>query len=572
MVLGVDSGYMSHVECSGETGENPDKIIVFANQIEKIDDIKIGYYKKNGQLKNIRRLSITDLSISQGFYSDGRLYYFYPPENKQFKYEYDKKSEELFYSSSFRFGFSEADTEILIIKVPLDLHLRDEISDTSLMSLFEKKVTKYADYTEYFYKGVYKMKYSKTTRSSSRLKAFPSPFPAIRYIITPLDFIDKEEAYFNDFLVKLVSPSEQMSPETTAIIEHAVGNINDHDSIIEVLYDMVKSKIRYIDIEIGIGGYQPHKVDYILEKKQGDCKDMANLLCQSLRRFGLDANLAVSSTLGHSFNMDFPSMSSGNHMICVTKDQQGNYLFLDATETEGYYLNPSRQIQGTDVFVFGEGKGFFLQVPFVKGENNKTLIRYDLSVIDNKLAGKYNIEFNAISSLRVKTWYNETSLSAFSESLRAYLELISPRIKYLNYKVDSETDKITISGSVEIPKTGYTIAGGNNYLLLNFLPFPYNFSDVIEDSTAYIIYSTLDTQMDLYLTTQNSIQEVNYTSTKMLETPLEFELEASSEGHVLHVGYHYAFENIIIEKNVIHQFIQFDKKIKETFNKAVVFK
>ena len=439
-VLGIDSGYVSHVECYGETSAKGGKASVFFNQIEKVTNIKVGYYKNGGRIKNKRRLNKEDLAISSGFYHDSRIYVFDLPEDKQFKYEYTKSSNELFYLSSLQFEVYNADTQIYIIRVPNNLHLKYEIENSNSLLSFEEEKQKSAHVTEYSFKAVCNTNQIRKHKSTQFLTAKVDPFASIRLIITPIDYIGKEDAYFNNWLTELVQPSEPLDSITINSILKTVGSCTDNDSTIQILFNMVKSKIRYVDIEIGIGRFKPHDVNYIYEKKQGDCKDMANLLCQSLRYFDIEANMAISSTISHRLPMDFPSLSSGNHMICVAKDNSNGYLFLDATESEGYYLNPSRQIQGTSIFVVGEGKGLYMDIPIVNASNNKTIIRYNLAFQDNKVAGKYSFEFNAISALLLKKQFNQSSIADFDRYVVNYLDRISPKINYLNYEVNIEDD------------------------------------------------------------------------------------------------------------------------------------
>jgi len=570
-VLGIDSGYVSHVECYGKTAEEGGAASVYFNQIEKVDDIKVGFYKKGGRVKNFRRLNLSDLAISSGFYNDSRLYVFDLPEDKYFKYEYTKSSNTLFYLSYLPFEVYDADTQVFIIRVPSNLQLRYYVTDTSSLLHFEERTQELANVTEYYFKAVCDTDKNRRQKSTTFLKAKPEPTASIRLIITPKDYIGKEEAFFNNWFEELVEPCTTLDSNTISNIVETVGNCNDQDSIIRILFNIVKNKIRYVDIQIGIGSFKPHDVNYIYEKKQGDCKDMSNLLCQSLKYFDIDANLAISATLSHRFPMDFPSLSSGNHMICVVKNEDGNYLFLDATESEGYYLNPSRQIQGTSVFVVGKDKGFYLDVPVVKAKNNKTILRYNLAFSDNSLIGNYSFEFNAISSLMIKTRYNQSSAADFNRYIINYLEIISPRITYLNYNVEIIDDQLVLFGDVEVSKSVCTSVGDDNYLLLNFIPFPHPYTK-LEENTTYITYNTLNTELELVIQTDNQILEIRNKDVQFGDEYLSFSLSASSENNMLHVKYNYIYDDVIFDKDFTARFIEFDKRVKGLLGKAIVFK
>ncbi len=571
-VISVDSGYISHVEYIGRTKEKGGKAYVHFNLLERVDDLEVGYFKKNGSVKKIRRLYKEDLSVSTGFYSDSRIYRFNLPEDKHFIYDYNKRCDELFYLSSLRFGIYNADTQIFVVQVPHSLNMCYEVMDTATLLFFDSKVSKFDNYTEYVFKGVCDTIEQPKRKKKRFIHVKYDPYPSVRLVVTPINFIDKEAEYFNSWMVDLVKSSEQMNPSTIAIIEESVGDMTNKDSITELLFDLVKSKIRYVDIEIGIGGFKPHDVNYILERKQGDCKDMANLLCQSLRHYGIDASLALSSSIRHRYNMDFPSLFSANHKICVVEKGDGSFLFLDATETEGYYLNPSRHIQGTSVFVIGEGNGFFLDVPIVNADENELVIKLDLELSGKKLIGNYTLEFNSINALKIKAWYNQKSSDKFNAQIKSYLSELSPRINYLNFDVTNKKNQIIITGEVEVPKSGFTKVGENNYLLLSFLPTPHVFFNDLEKDTRYIIYSSINTKVDLVFHSSSLITEAGDLDIDIVDDPLKFALNTSVQDSALYIDYRYLYDNVIIEKEDSDKFVSMDKKIKSKFSKAAVFK
>ncbi len=575
-VLDTDSGFISHVEYFGQTGEKGGKAYVYKNGVAEIEELKVGFFKKRNQLKNIRRIKIEDLSYTSGFWSDERIYVFDLPENKNFKYDYILKNKEIPFLSALRFGVYDADTQIFIVQIPSNLNMKYLVEDTASLTFFELKITTTDAYTEYLFKGIIDTTKKSTQSSSQRytdlLSVKQDPYPSVRLIVTPKEFAGSENQFVNQWISNLIKPSENISPETAAIIDETIGETNDQDSIIQKVYNMVKNKIRYVNMYTGLGGYQPHEVDYIITQKQGDCKDMANLTCQALRHAGIEANLAISATLSHPFEMNFPTLTSGNHMICVTKDKAGNQLFLDPTETQGVYYHPSRQIQGTRVFVVGEEKGFFMDVPAVSADQNNTALRYDLTIDNKKLVGTFNFEFNSIEAIQIKTWYNEYTQTQFNAAFTSFLNQISPRINYKAYEVEDGENSIIVSGLVEIPKSAYTLVGDKKYLLINFLPFPHPYTNRVKDSTHYLTYSAINNQVDVFFYTETTISEITDLTTQMSEDPIIFEFTTTAEDQVLHIHYQYRYDDIEIEKNFSSKFNQFDKSIKDIFSKVVIFK
>jgi hypothetical protein len=93
------------------------------------------------------------------------------------------------------------------------------------------------------------------------------------------------------------------------------------DGKIRILSSYVQKQVRYVAIEIGIGGYQPHAAASTFANKYGDCKDKATLLIVMLREAGIRAYpIAIYSARG-AVSPDFPSPYQFNHMIVAIELQ-----------------------------------------------------------------------------------------------------------------------------------------------------------------------------------------------------------------------------------------------------------
>ena len=55
------------------------------------------------------------------------------------------------------------------------------------------------------------------------------------------------------------------------------------------LAKFVQGDIRYVAIELGIGGLQPHQASDIYSHRYGDCKDKATLMSSMLREIGVES-------------------------------------------------------------------------------------------------------------------------------------------------------------------------------------------------------------------------------------------------------------------------------------------
>ncbi len=82
------------------------------------------------------------------------------------------------------------------------------------------------------------------------------------------------------------------------------------------LHESLSSRLRYVSIEIGVGGWKPSKSKDSFRRGYGDCKDLSTVYVSMLREMGIAANLALirTRTAGET-SPDFPTMGRFNHAI-----------------------------------------------------------------------------------------------------------------------------------------------------------------------------------------------------------------------------------------------------------------
>lgn len=112
----------------------------------------------------------------------------------------------------------------------------------------------------------------------------------------------------------------------------------------------VQREIRYLGIELGVGGYVPRAPETVLARRFGDCKDMTLLLITLLD--GLDIHavpVLVDTDYRNGITNFQPSPTVFNHVI-VMADLDGKTYFLDPTR--GEQLGDLDHLQQAD---FGKG-------------------------------------------------------------------------------------------------------------------------------------------------------------------------------------------------------------------------
>jgi len=120
-------------------------------------------------------------------------------------------------------------------------------------------------------------------------------------------------------------PDEEIKAK---VAELTAGKKTEEEKV-RAVYGYVATQIRYIGVAFGIGRYQPHRAEDVMQNRYGDCKDKHTLLAAMLEVLGLHPD-AVLIGAGIRFNETVPSPAAFNHLITkVSVD--GKDVWLDAT-------------------------------------------------------------------------------------------------------------------------------------------------------------------------------------------------------------------------------------------------
>lgn len=125
------------------------------------------------------------------------------------------------------------------------------------------------------------------------------------------------------------------SPEIVAKAMELTKNASDDDAKLRAIYDYVSREFHYIGIAFGIGRYQPHSAEAVLENQYGDCKDKHTLLASLLSAVGIPAYPALISS-SRQIDPDVPSPGQFDHVITAVPRPSG-MVWLDSTAEVGPY-------------------------------------------------------------------------------------------------------------------------------------------------------------------------------------------------------------------------------------------
>lgn len=215
-------------------------------------------------------------------------------------------------------------------------------------------------------------------------------------------------------------PSEEIKETTDSIIKNCTSEFDK----VKAIYYWVQNNLKYVAFEEGMSGFIPRQPSRVIEKRFGDCKDMASLIYSFMKVAGIKGYLTWigSRDLPYKYT-DFPSTFCDNHMICTYQDENGKWWFLDATNSFQSIDAPTSFIQGKQALVNKSETEFeIIEVPIMPA--NYTTV-YDTSWIkinDRSLIGKSTNKLTGYYHSMLGNMYRDVSLKEINKFMTAINE------------------------------------------------------------------------------------------------------------------------------------------------------
>jgi hypothetical protein len=133
-------------------------------------------------------------------------------------------------------------------------------------------------------------------------------------------------AEVGSFFYSLSNPQRQATPATQAMANQLIAGKTSFIDKVRAIAAFAQKDVRYVAIEIGIGGLQPRTAESILKNRYGDCKDKATLMSSLLSTVGIRSYfLSVNTERGY-VSPEAPSAYSFNHEIIAVEVPKGEKL------------------------------------------------------------------------------------------------------------------------------------------------------------------------------------------------------------------------------------------------------
>lgn len=460
---------------------------IFGSHFQEIEDVQaktLVWEKskyKDLPLAELTRKREDDNSV---FYDDSYFYHLSFPAahaGNQAVWSYKERFRDPRFLPSFTFqDYLPQIRGSLVLRAPAGVEIKWHILNDEKKSIQFKKYTK-GSLTYYEWSAENIPAYKREARSPS----YSYFVPLVVFHVTSwknnngtqtlLASLDDLNRWYS---ATLQSVHEDPTPELNALVQSMVLPSDSEMEKVRKVFYWVQDNIRYVAFEDGMRGLVPHKPSYVLEKRYGDCKDMASLIVGMLKAAGVKSYYTWIGTRDIPYRYTFiPSPLVDNHMIATYIDADQNYFFLDGTSNYTPLPYPSSMIQGKEAFIsFSPTRYEVKEVPGMQPNKNIKADSVELTINNGTLVGKGKVYLTGYQKIEASYDINKTVATKQKENVVSWVRKGSNKFFLDDYQITHLSEKDSpLLLNYDFRVSDYvTYVGNEIYVNLNLTKSFYN--------------------------------------------------------------------------------------------------
>ncbi len=253
-------------------------------------------------------------------------------------------------------------------------------------------------------------------------------------------------------------------PEATVIeIKNLIKDESTNEAKARIVYNYLQETVRYISVQIGIGGWRPMLASEVDKLSYGDCKALSNYTKTLLDAVGIPSYYTIlySSEMEQSFDKNF-SRLQGNHVILGVPDGD-KITWLECTSQRVPFGYIGGNNDDRDVLIITPDGGKIAHTKVYPYHENLQDSKINIKI--NK-DGSANTSFNSVS--QGLQYGNRFSLKDLDEEdIHEQYKNRWDNINGFNieeYNLIDNRDSISFTEELKIYIPNYCSKIGNDYL------------------------------------------------------------------------------------------------------------
>ncbi|MDD5431688.1 MAG: DUF3857 domain-containing protein [Candidatus Omnitrophica bacterium] len=228
--------------------------------------------------------------------------------------------------------------------------------------------------------------------------------------------------------------------EIKSKVAELIKNKTTPEEKIRAIYNYCAQKVRYVAVEYGQAGFEPHKAEVCFRNKYGDCKDKAILLTTMLKLADISASpVLIATKEDYNLNEDFPSMLFNHAIACVFLNDK--IIFMDPTAETCAFGDLPPSDQERRVIIFKEDGYKIIETPLYSGGHNLNKQTLNIKVnVDESISAQKEILAEGVYDQSQRYWLLYTQPELIEATLKEKIQSVSIGSKLSGYQIKNLDD------------------------------------------------------------------------------------------------------------------------------------
>lgn len=160
-----------------------------------------------------------------------------------------------------------------------------------------------------------------------------------------------------------------LSAQAQSLVDRLVAHCKTDMEKTSVLYRFLQKHTRYVGIQLGLSGWQPHFAQDVLDNQYGDCKDLSTLMIAMLTHCGVEAFPALVNSERKKIFTAFPAQQFNHVIVCVPSVRDTVWLECTSDYLPAGELSPG--CENADVLLIKPDGGHLTTTPATADSVNR---------------------------------------------------------------------------------------------------------------------------------------------------------------------------------------------------------
>ena len=294
----------------------------FSDKFEVLDDAEFIVYDTEGnKIKTYEKKNMNSINYGEGLVPEGKMTYFSPnapsfPITVEINYTIKFKGIIGLPGFIIQPSGQSVQHEVFEVETPADLGIRYKMINTN------REPVKTDDGAKQLYRwevrNLVAYQYEKQSGSAYNYE------PAV--LIGPVKFqMDEYEGdmtswkNFGTWMNELYEKTTVLPEEKKRFYRNLVKDATSDEEKARIIYRYLQDNMRYVSIQLGIGGLQPFPASFVDEKKYGDCKALSNFLRSALDAVNIKSSVLIiqGGVEPRKVYAEFPADYFNHVILCI---------------------------------------------------------------------------------------------------------------------------------------------------------------------------------------------------------------------------------------------------------------